>query len=242
VVKRASAATVFLLLVLASSGCESTQDKSARLAREGKGVKLDTTGTVVRKQTSRVRVLSTAVIQDENGTAAVVSMRNTGGRPLARLPVSIDVRGRNGKSLFRNDAPGLEPALAGVTLLGPSERLLWVNDQAEAAAKPRRVSAKVGDPREKAPRRVPRISISRVRLVEDAVSGTAAEGFATNRSRIEQRKLVVFAVARKGRRIVAAGRAQINRLKPGKRAHFQAFFTGNPKGGRLELAAPPTRF
>ena len=64
------------------------------------------------KQSRDVKVLSTEVVQDENGTAAVVRIRNTGKTALAQIPVSIDVRGSGaGKSLFRNDDPGLEPSL-----------------------------------------------------------------------------------------------------------------------------------
>ena len=61
----------------------------------------------------------------------------------------------------------------------------------------------------------------------------AAVGFAANRSKVEQRKLVIFAVARKGGRVVAAGRAQINRVKPRKRTRYTIFFIGNPRGARI---------
>ena len=88
---------------------------------------------------------------------------------------------------------------------------------------------------------MPRITLSRPRLEQDPVSGVSAVGFAANRSRVEQRKLVIFAVARKGGRVVAAGRAQVNRLKPGKRARYTIFFIGNPRGARISVAAPPTR-
>jgi hypothetical protein len=68
----------------------------------------------------------------------------------------------------------------------------------------------------------------------------AATGFAANRSKVDQRKLVITAVARRAGRIVAAGRAQIPRLKPGKRARFQIFFIGDPRGAHLDLEAPPS--
>ena len=62
-------------------------------------------------------------------------------------------------------------------------------------------------------REPPRVTVTPPRLEQDPVSGVAAVGFAANRSKIDQRKLVIFAVARKGSRVVAAGRAQINRLQ-----------------------------
>jgi len=50
---------------------------------------------------------------------------------------------------------------------------------------------------------------------------------------------VVFAVARRGGRVVAAGRGQIPRLKPGKRVRYQAFFIGNAHGAHVAVSAPP---
>ncbi len=102
------------------------------------------------------------------------------------------------------------------------------------------MKAKVGEGERRSTPRVPRITVTRPRLEQDPVSGVAAVGFAANRSKVEQRKLVVFAVARKGGRVVAAGRAQINRLKPGKRARYTIFFIGNPRGARISVEAPPT--
>lgn len=234
----AGLALVALLLLVA--GCESTQDKSARLEREGGGSLAGQKGVVVSKQSNDVKVLSTDVIQDENGTAAVVRMRNTGKTALAQVPVSIDVRARAGSSVFRNNQPGLEPALVRVPLLRAREEFTWVNDQIAAGEKPRAVRAKVGEAQavRSAP---PRVTVTAPHLEQDPVSGVAAVGFVANRSRIDQRKLVVFAVARRGGRVVAAGRAQINRLKAGKRARYTVFFIGNPRGARITLEAPPTR-
>ena len=227
-------------LVLLFAGCESTQDTSARLEREGGGSIGEQKGVVVSRRSEDVKVLSTDVLQDENGTAVVVRMRNTGRQTLAQVPISIDVRGRARRSLFRNDQPGLEPTLAHVPLIRPGEEFAWVNDQVAAAQTARTVKAKVGNA--KAVRGgVPAVSVTRPRLEQDPVSGMAAVGFAANRSKVEQRKLVIFAVARKGGRVVAAGRAQINRMKPRKRTRYTIFFIGNPRGARISLEAPPTR-
>jgi hypothetical protein len=185
-------------------------------------------------------VLSTNVIQDPNGTAVVVKVRNTSKQPLWQLPISIDVTGAGRRSIFRNDQPGLEPTLAHVPLVLPGATFAWVNDQVAADNKPRGVQARVGEGNGVAASRIPRVTLTRPRLHDDPVSGVAAVGYAANRSKVEQRKLIVFAVARRGGRVVAAGRAQIPRLKAGKRAKFTAFFIGNPRGARLELTAPPS--
>jgi hypothetical protein len=234
-----AAIVLVLAIPLALTACQSTQDKSARLARSGKGL-LAEKGLAVHAESKDVKVVSTDVLRDENGTAAVVALRNASRRELAQVPVAIDVRGAARKSVFRNEQPGLEPTLAHVPLIRGEQRLFWVNDQVSPTARPRSVTARVGRAAAVDAKRIPRIAVSGARLVTDAVSGIAAEGLVANHSKVDQRKLVIFAVARRGGRIVAAGRAQVARLKPGKRARFQVFFIGDPSGAKLELAAPPT--
>jgi hypothetical protein len=169
-----------------------------------------------------------------------VTMRNVTREPLASVPISIDVRGAGNSSLFRNDEPGLEPTLVGTPLLRPGQRFTWVNDQVNAADRPRTVRAKVGNPRGKSPARIPAVTLSSPKLEQDPVSGISAVGSVRNKSKVEQRKLVIFGVAWRGKRVVAAGRAQVNRLKPGKHARYTIFFIGNPRGARLTVTAPPT--
>src|SRR5262249_54770216 len=152
-----------------------------------------------------------------------------------QLPIAIDVHGPGGKSVFRNNQPGLEPTLAHVPLIRAAQTVTWVDDQVTPTGKPKAVRAIVGQGATLPAGGIPQIALSAVRLKDDPVTGIAAVGFAANRSKVEQRKLVIFAVARRGGRIVAAGRAQIPKLKPGKRAKFQAFFIGNPHGARLEV-------
>ncbi len=185
-------------------------------------------------------MLSAGAVQDDNGTAVVVRMRNTGRRALSQVPITVDVRGAGRGTLFRNDDPGLEPTLVRAPLLRPNEEFAWVNDQVTAAGEPRDVRAKVGAG-QAVKGSAPRVTLTRPRLEQDPVSGVAATGFAANRSKVEQRKLVVFAVATRGARVVAAGRGQISRLKAGKRARYTVFFIGNPRGARISVSAPPTR-
>jgi hypothetical protein len=231
---------VLLLAVLGAgllAGCESTQDKSARLKAQGGGLQKER-GVTVAKRAKDVKVVSAAVLSDPNGTAVVVTLRNTSTRTLRDLPIAIDVRGAHGKSVFRNDQPGLEPTLAHVPVLRARQTFTWVNDQVEATGA-RSVRAIVGQGAAVDAGHLPRIDLSAGGLQQDPVSGTAAVGFAVNRSKADLHKLVLFAVARRGGRVVAAGRGQIARLKPGKRVHYQAFFIGNAHGAHVAVSAPP---
>lgn len=222
------------------SGCESTQAKSARLEREGANSLAGERGLVVRRQNADVRAAATSVVSDENGTAVVVVLRNRAARPVGRVPVAIDVQGANGRSVYRNDLPGLDPSLVEATGVPANGELVWVNDQVAPSGDPERVEAAIGAARGEAPRELPRLTVTQPRLVVDRVTGVEAVGRVTNRSDVEQRRLVVSCVARKGERIVAAGRAIVNRLAPGRSAPFHVFFIGDPRGARMTVVAPPT--
>lgn len=221
------------------SGCESTQSKSAELAKKGSKA-LHQKGLTVAKQNSTVKVVSASVVQDENGAAVVVTLRNASANDTAALPISIQVLGGHGATLFKNDAPGLAPSLVQTPVLPPRGEADWVNDQVPVTAPAKSVKAEVGASTAKPPANVPHLTATAPSLAVDPVSGVEASGKVKNDSNVEQRALVVYAVARKGRRVVAAGRGQIQRLKPGKQANYHIFFIGNPRGGRVSVTAPPT--
>jgi hypothetical protein len=228
--------------IAAISGCQSTQDRSAQLRKKGNTVLSQRTQTLVTRTNPDVKVLRTATLHDDNGSAAVVELRNTSRRALVNVPVAIDVRGAGGTSVFRNDAAGIEPSLVGPSYVPPASRFAWVNDQVSATGVPRSVVARVGVGHGAPPRSVPSIQVGAPHLETDPTSGISAVGTVTDRSPILQRKLVLYCIATRGTRIVAAGRGGIERLRPNKATRYTIFFIGNPKGARLTVAAPPTTF
>lgn len=228
-----------LLAVAPAAGCESTQSKSERLSKQATSNLGEAKGVVVKKQNPQVKIVSTASLKDANGEAVAVLMRNTGKRTLVRMPIAVELAGRGGKPVYRNDTPGLETSLVQVPLLAPGQELWWVNDQVDSTGRAKRASARVGaaKPAGGAP---PRISLSGVRLENDPVSGVSATGRARNGSQVEQKRLPIFCVARRGNRVVAAGRAIIDKLKPGKTRRFTIFFIGDPREAKLTLSVSPT--
>jgi hypothetical protein len=234
--------TPFLLvLAVALCGCESTQQKSAQLAKQPRSVAQER-GVVVKRANPAVRVLRTAVVRDRYGTAVAVQLRLRGRHPQAQLPIAFDVAGAGGKPLYTNDLPGLAASLTHVALLRPGRSVWWVNDQVQADGA-RRAKARVGAASVKASAtalaRAPRLEPAALRLDEDS-SGSFTRGVLRNRSKIEQRNVTVFAIAERGNRVVAAGRAGIERLKARGKASFKVFWIGDPKGARLRVFAPPT--
>lgn len=229
-----------LALLVMAAGCESTQSKSERLEGQAESTLGDAKGVVVKKQNPQVAIVSTAALKDPNGEAVVVRLRNKGRRTLVRMPIAVELADRKGKAVYRNDTPGLETALVQVPLLEPGQELWWVNDQVSSSGRPARIKALVGASKPGGAD-APRISLSAVRLDKDPVSGVAATGRARNRSDVEQRRLPIFCVARKGDRVVAAGRAIIDKLRPGKSRRFTIFFIGDPSGAELTLGVTPTK-
>jgi hypothetical protein len=169
-----------------------------------------------------------------------VTLRNVSGRALAGVPLAVQVRDGAEKQLYANDTPGLDTSLVSAALLGPRGRLTWVDDQVTGADGAKSVVAVPGAEARTVQGPIPKIELADVKLEQDPSSGIAAVGRVTNRSQVEQRRLVIHAVARKGERIVAAGRAIVARLAPGRSARFSVFFIGDPSGARLSVAAPPT--
>lgn len=224
---------------LALLGCESTQSKSARLEREAQTRKQER-GLVVQEEARDVEVGDTAVVQDGNGAAAVVEVRNASRRSLVGVPLSVEVLDAASKPVYANDAPGLDASLVSVASLAGGERVAWVNDQVTLSGEGESVVAKVGTGGKPGPARLPRLEVSGLAVETDAAGDVAIAGDVANRSDVEQRKLVVHVVGRRDGEVVAAGRAIVERLAAGRSAHFSAFPIGDPRGAELSAAAPPT--
>ena len=242
--KRLGATLPLCLLVAGGafvlSGCQSTQAKSAELAKEG--AKLIDPGTVqIGDENVQVDVLETALLTDQYGTAVAVTLKNNSDRFLANLPIQIDVRDKKGNSIFKNDQVGTSPALLGYPLVGPGQTVTWVHDQILVSSKATSVKVTVGSKVDPPPAgEPPKIVVSDTKLQTDPVSGVEVVGKAENLSPLDQQELILFCVARRGGKIVAAGRGGLKKLSGGQKADFASFFIGDPRGGDVTVEAPPT--
>lgn len=236
----AFAAMVVVPLAAVLAGCESSQDKSARLEAQAGTILLEQEGLEVTRESTDVKVVDTAVLTDKYGSAAVITVRNDSGQDLVDVPISIDVRGKNGASVFRNDLPGLEQALIAVPLVPAGETVDWVHDQVLATGTPAAVKAKIGASTRALTSELPDLDVGDPKLIEDPVSGTEATGPVINRSGEEQREILLYAVARKGEEIVAAGRGVIPRIKSNtKPVDYHIFFIGDPRGADIAITVFP---
>lgn len=240
-IPRAVAALAFAVALAGLTACQSTQDRSAELEKEGATTLLANSGLKIERESTEVKVVSTDVLTDAYGSAVVVGLHNGSTRNLVDVPILIDVRDAKGKSLYSNDIPGIEPALAAVPYIPAGGEVEWVNDQVLAKGKPSSVKVKVGASSDSYDGPLPDIEVTAPQLEGDPVSGIEATGNVVNRSGEELDRLLLYVIARKGGKIVAAGRGAIERLKATtKPRRYDVFFIGDPSGAHLDLTQFPT--
>jgi hypothetical protein len=227
--------------LLALTGCESSQEESARLERAAKRQTRNAPkGLSIAHPSTKVHAVATSVVTTPEGSAAVVTLRNDSPAAVREIPLEIVVKDAAGASVYTNTAPGLSHQLTTAPLVPAHGTLVWVDDQVQSTgAAPKTVTATVGEgtPVHGA---TPQITVTGAKLVNDPSNGLGGEATVTNHSQTEQGELVVFATAVRQGRIVAAGRAIIPQLAAGASANVQIFFVGNPSGAQLHMNAPAT--
>jgi hypothetical protein len=222
------------------SACESTMTKSARIARQGREV-FQGNRTLTVHRSADLHVDRTAIVRGAGGAiAAAVEIRNASARAQRDVPVVVDVRSAGGTSLYKNDTVGLQPALQRLASVRAHGTAWWVNDQVTAAGAPRRVVAELGTA--PAATAVPALTINDPHFDDDA-TGRYLTATVSNPTNTLFTQVPVFAVALKGTRVVAAGRAFVSKLLPKKAnrpGSFRIYFVGDARGARVALTiAPP---
>jgi hypothetical protein len=232
---------VLVMLAVALSGCESTQEKSAQLEKTAHHTRLAERGLSIAKPSTDITVLGAVLVRGAKGAAAVVTLRNNSAHALREVPIAITVKEAQGRTVFQNNTPGVEAALTSLGSLPAHSVVTWVDDQVPATANPVSVTAIAGiSPAVSGA--LPDIEVAGIHPSEESGSATAA-GTVHNRSSVAQHALVVYAVGRRAGRIVAAGRAILPEVAPGAAVPFQAFLVGGAQAGaRLEASAPASTF
>lgn len=226
-------------------GVETTPEKSAKKAKAAVNSIAHEKGLTIGRINAAIKVEDSTIVQDANGVAAVVRVKNTGPTQVT-LPLAITVSDAKGKKLYANDTPGLDASLTSLPVLEAGEEADWVNNQILVAGKASKVAVQVGVAKDKAGAIAPpKIVVSNVKAGRDE-DGNYAKGIVANESAIAQKRLVVSCVARDGDKVLAAGRAIVDRLAPlaetKKPTTFTVFFIGDPQQAQLSCTAPPTVF
>jgi hypothetical protein len=223
-----------LVLAAAVSGCATTQDANKRASIQADRTLASREALVLKGTDRHVRVVSTAVVNGEDGSAIVVVLRNTGSKPANDLPIEVGPEG--GQPV--NSHPNVPYFQSHAPAIAPGEEATWVyvsKDPLHAD----RAFARVG-----APGPAPFTTaehLSEIRA-EGSTHGSAVQAEVTNDIGIPQYDLDVYAVARKDGRYVAAGRANLEHLGVGKTARLTLPLIGDAKGAQVQVFAPQTLF
>jgi len=234
--------TTAALAGVALSACASTQDKAAIVRARGDRAAAGRHGLKITRTNPHVKVLGKTILHDANGTAVAVELENRGRQAESQVPIAIRLADATGKTVFANDAPGLEPALVSMPLIPTRKASYWVHNQIITTKTPTKLDVVVGAARPMpVPANPPHITLSKIKLDKDS-SGAFVTGLVHNRSKVLQKRVTIFCVAKKGGRVVAAGRAVVDKLPASpmpKPIHFSVYFIGNPAGATLDFSVPP---
>lgn len=238
---RLPAAGVLALACLALAGCETTQEKSAALekAAKSKAVARNATGLRITAVSPTIKALTATALHSSEGTAVAVELINGSGAA-REVPLLVSVAEGSRAGAYTNSAPGLARSLTSLSYVPAHGRAVWVDDQVQLAGTPGRVTAKVGGakPARTSP---PAIAILSHKLETEPGGGQAVTGTVANRSHVDQHELVIYALAKKSGRVLAAGRSVLALLGAGATGRFQIFLLGgSASGAQLTLSAPPS--
>jgi hypothetical protein len=224
------------------AGCTTTQQKAARLQLNNARIRLNETRLRLAGQSSEVRVTSVNLLttRSRSEAAVVVTVRNQAPKPVSDLPLLVglnlpgghrtDLNAASGMSYFRNHLPAI-PAHGGLTWV------LTLHRRIPAGAKPFAVVGTASPTTATAIGALPALRVASVKT-----NGSDASFTVLNSSSVSQYQLPVYALARRGQRLVAAGQTAIGELDGGDSAQLRLAFVGDPTGASLSFEAPPTIF
>jgi hypothetical protein len=223
-------------LAVTASACESTQSESAKIAREGGAAQVASTlklGAVNRD----VRVSDVTLVSGAGRRAVAVKLTSTSSRAQREVPLLVSVTGARGKVVYSN-ATGAETLLSHVTLLPPHASAWWVDDEVLTSAAATAAKVRVGTGQR--PGRDARATLSAKTTHVAAQSGaTTLSGVVVNHTAKAQSGVPVFAVAVRGGKVVAAGRAVVASVAANASApaSFDLPLIGDAAGAKIELTA-----
>jgi len=230
-----------LLIPTLLAGCESTQEKSAKLESLGAEIaKIEKIKIGAANQS--IDITGKTLLTDQYGSALVLRLKNDSPKPQVDVPVGLVVKNAQGKAIYKNDTEGLEDGLIQIPIIEGSSDGWWVNDQVLVTQKPKSADLTIGKPESQSPSKIPEIEVSPPFLATDS-SGPNVTGEVVNKSDVEQIDMLLYAVATKGGKVVAAGRGLIPKLKTdGKPEFYRIYFIGDPKNAEIEVVAMPSTF
>jgi hypothetical protein len=238
--RRAAALAAAGLILVGLTGCETTQERSAKIART-LGHQSAVAGTTILGVANRdVRIERSVVLTAGGQSAVALELTNTSARTQTAFPVLIDVLDARGSSVYRNDTKGIEPSIQQLALLAPHSTAWWVDNEVLATGgAPRSVTGRLGASSATSARALPQITTQGLSS-SDSFPGPHVTVTVHNRSPIAQSQLPVYAVALKGAHVLGAGRAIVPSLAAGASAQVQIPIIGRVDKTTISLTVAAT--
>jgi hypothetical protein len=225
---------------IAVAGCATTQQEAVRLRLNSARIRVSEHPTRVVVAGRALRVKRVALVRSHSGSAVLVWLHNPGRRTVSDLPISVGVRkgGARQRPLNVKSTDELSYFDAHVPVIAPGATVTWIYTTTRRLPAGSRPYAIVGArPSVRAPR------VSTAPVISAVASGKATTTRVAvtlqNRSSVPQYQLQVYAVARHGRRLVAAGALTVPHLDGDGKHTVQLPLLGHPGQGRLRLEALP---
>jgi hypothetical protein len=223
---------VFVGAVL--SGCATTQDANRRASIQADRTLASRRALELRGTDRDVRAVTTTVLNGKEGSAVVAVLRNRGSQPVNDLPIEVGPEGgqpvnaRPNVPYFQSHAPAI----------APGEETTWVYVSKDPLGS-NRAFVRVG-----AHPTPPLTTADHVSALDAGGKGdgSSVKADVTNDTGVPQYDLDVYAVARTGGRMVAAGRANVEHLGVTESAHLTLPVIGDAKGAQVQIFAPQTLF
>ncbi len=220
------------------AGCSSTEQESARIGREARQLSAAPGALTLGATNRAVRVSDVTLLSSAGRTAVAAKLTNISSRPQANLPLALTVTGKDSKVLYSNSVTGLEASLQHLGVLRAHQSAWWVDDQVLTSQPASRAKLRVGTGSSHAHSARATLATSVVKVSQQ--SGLSVLGASvTNHSATAQGNVAVFAVAFRGGRVEAAGRAVVAALGAHASTSVQVFLVGDPAGAKIELGAVP---
>jgi hypothetical protein len=234
---RRGAAPLALLAAIALAGCETTQEKSAQIAKRLGNQRADAQQTKIAAANKSVRILRSAIVHGTGGSAAVLELENTSAAAQRDIPIVITAYDASGKAAYTNNTVGPSSPGGELSLLAGHATAWWVDSNVlSSVGEPVRLVAQIGAGSTGAaplPLRSANLA-GGSNFVGAYIGGTATNGSGSALSDV-----TVYAVALAGGRVVAAGQSLIPSLSAHGSTSFQVSVIGSPKGASSAATIAP---
>jgi hypothetical protein len=226
-------------LVVTASACESTESESAKIARQAGAAEV--TSTLKLGAANRdVHVSNVTLVSGAGRKAVAVKLTSSSARTQSEVPLLVKVTGAGGKVVYSNST-GAEALLSHVTLLRAHSSTWWVDDEVLSSGAASTAKVSVGTAKRSQPDAAAAALSATTTHVAELAGTTTVSGAVANHTGKVQSRVPVFAVAVRGGKVVAAGRAVVASVpvRASAPASFDIPLVGDATGAKIELTALP---